>query len=497
MNLEISDSELTLVREIIVSWFGLNFPVDRWGILRHRLGSAAEEFGFKDFPRFTQWLLSSELNIDHVKKLASHLTVGETYFWREEQVFNALAGSILPDIIGAKKMDEKSIRIWCAGCSTGEEPYSVAMALHRTIPKINEWDISILATDIDHTALAKAKTGIYREWSFRNAPDWLKTKYFHRVDNQKYEIIPEIKKMVTFSDFNLTNDNFLSTVCENNKIDIIFCRNVLMYFTDEWVTRITDNFFHSLKDEGWFFVSSCELSLLLNSQFKVVNFPGALLYRKGKNGSSRPLSVIDDENTGVINLPDTHNFMPYLPVEKSECLKVETDEFNPARMTDVIQSEGPSTLYHKLSAVEAQLIDSLPSEPTITDKIFNIRLLADKGFLSESLSLCNDTIALEKLSSGLYFLRASILQELDKVSEAINSLKKAIYIDPDYVIGHFTIGNLYTRQGNHKTANRYYKNVLDLLGRHTSNDILPESEGLSVNYLREMALFNMQKPDIN
>ena len=131
-------------------------------------------------------------------------------------------------------------------------------------------------------------------------------------------------------------------------------------------------------------------------------------------------------------------------------------------------------------------------EESIADRIFAIRLLADQGHLGEALSICNEAIKFYKLSPGLYFLRASILQELDKSSEAIASLKQAIYIDPDYIMGHFALGNLFIRQGNTKNAERYFNNVLDLLSRCKRDDILPESEGLSVNYIRDIILTGLQ-----
>ena len=140
---------------------------------------------------------------------------------------------------------------------------------------------------------------------------------------------------------------------------------------------------------------------------------------------------------------------------------------------------------------DLQSIEKTPEE-SYADKMFAIRLLADQGHLEEALLICSEAIASYKLAPGLYFLRASILQELDKSSEAIASLKQAIYIDPDYIMGHFTLGNLFIRQGNARNAERYFNNVLDLLSRCANDDILPESEGLSVKYIREIIIANMQ-----
>ncbi len=470
MNRNLTDIELSMVSEVIAARMGLHFPRKRWAMLSRNLVSAAREFGFQDMNGFIQWLLSSELSKDQIMILASHITISETYFWREPKVFSALTDHILPELIESKKKSEKSIRIWSAGCSTGEEAYSIAIALHKTIQKIEDWNINILATDINPRALSKAEHGIYGTWSFRNSPAWLKSTWFHHKEDRQYEIIPEIKKMVTFTCLSLVE---MAAISNTNTMDIIFCRNVLMYFTSDWVNKISQNLFHSLSEDGWFVVSSSELSSHVFPMYTPVNFPGAVLYRKTKNGSAHSLysASVSNEEIQPFNPSTLQPIQPTMfDVEKFKSLKVEIDEFN------------PSTL---------QQPQAIPEE-TSADRIFAIRLLADHGHLEEALSICNEAIASYKLAPGLYFLRASILQELNKSSEAIVSLKQAIYIDPEYIMGHFTLGNLFIRQGNIRNAKRYFKNVLDLLSIYANDDILPESEGLSVKYIREIILSNMQ-----
>ncbi len=144
MNRNLTDSELVQVCEVIAARIGLHFPVERWAILGRNLALAAREFGFQNMNEFIQWLLSSKLNKDQIKILASHLTISETYFLREPQVFTALTDFVLPELIKSKKERDRSIRIWSAGCSTGEEPYSLAIALHKKIPEIKDWTISFL-----------------------------------------------------------------------------------------------------------------------------------------------------------------------------------------------------------------------------------------------------------------------------------------------------------------------------------------------------------------
>ena len=447
MKYNITDSELSKICEVIAAHLGLHFPEEKWNMLRHSLALAALELGFHDLREFVSWLLSATPEKDQIEILASYLTISETYFWREPNVFSALSQNILLELFASRKGRKKYINILCAACSTGEEAYSIAIALHRTIPEIKDWNITILATDINVKALSIARSGIYGSWSFRNSPSWLRSNYFKKINNKEYEVLPEIKQMVTFSSFNLIHENYLPFICGDHKMDIIFCRNVLMYFTNDWAARVSANLFHSLSDDGWLVVSSCELSSILFPQLTPVNFPGAVLYHKTKKEKLIPLQPIQ----------------PIQPIQP----------YNPSTLQKI-----PVNIIH--------------AEDSISDKLFAIRSLADQGLLEESLSTCNEAIASDKLAAGLYFLRASIFQELDKSLEAIKSLKQAIYIYPDYIMGHFTLGSIFYRQGNFKNSKRYFKIALELLNTIPGNNIPSESEGLSANYIRGIILSNLQ-----
>lgn len=489
MNLELTNKEFTMVTEAIASRMGLHFPLEKWDMLNRNLVSAASEFGFKDVGVFINWFLSTSLNSEQIEILASHLTISETYFWREPQVFDAFTKSVLTELATLKKDNEKSINIWCTACSTGEEAYSIAIALHKTIPEIKEWKITILATDINPKALSKAKTGVYSSWSFRNSPPWLKSKYFKSLDNKEFEIIPEIKEMVTFTSFNLTHENFLSSICKNQKMDIIFCRNVLMYFTIEWVNQITQNLYHSMSDEGWMIVSSCELSNDLFPQLTPVNFPGAVLYRKSKlefqiqNNYCLSLAGLELFNSTTFCHSNNDSFES---VSDTDPLYAEIAE------NINIQTEALKNIESTILEIAAPLPFEISREAILNEDKNTIRLLANQGRLEEALWNCDNAIASYLLSPELYFLKASILQEMDKKNEAIKSLKKAIYIDPNYIMGHFTLGNLFQQQGIHKIANQYFNNALELLNTNPNNNFFCELEGLSASYLKGIIIHNLQ-----
>lgn len=475
------ETGLAEVCNVIAAQTGLHFPVERWDILGRSLALAAHEFGFEHFDEFTQWLISTTLNKDQIKNLSSFLTISESYFWREQPIFLALTDHILPELVKSKKNDDRTIRLWSAGCSTGEEPYSLAIALHRTIANLNDWNITILATDISPKALSKAKSGVYSSWSFRNCPPWLKPNYFHKLENGQYEILPEIKKMVTFSNLNLAEAIYPSLLNNTHSMDIIFCRNVLMYFTEEWFTKISGNLFQSLNPDGWFVVASCELSSQLFPNLTSVNFPGAIVYRKGDK---------DFSSAWAIPPFDSVSEQTFAEIPEIQATSLAANDYSIANSefsTIVTPAHSDSTPQGPLPVPDNQVF------VTDTDPSFKIRQLANLGNLPEALALCTKGIAADKLALSLYFLKASILQELDRSNEAVTTLRQAIYLDPDFVMGHFVLGNIYLRKGNVKDAKRHFKNVLDLLSPFTNDDILPESEGLSVKYIREIIHTNMKK----
>jgi chemotaxis protein methyltransferase CheR len=199
----LSHSSLAQLSEFIADRMGFHFPRERWLDLERGMRSASRAFGFEDVESCVQWLVSSPVTRRQIEILASHLSVGETYFFRERQTFDVLEARVLPELINRRRDTGRRLRIWSAGCCTGEEPYSIAILLKRMLPDLEDWQITVLATDINPQFLQKAADGIYGEWSFRGVPAELKERYFAKRHNGRFEILPEIKGIVTFSYLNL------------------------------------------------------------------------------------------------------------------------------------------------------------------------------------------------------------------------------------------------------------------------------------------------------
>lgn len=483
---------LASVSDFVSNQMGLYFPLNRLTDLERGLRAVAAAFDFKDPERCAEWLLSSpQLTTNQIEILASQLTVGETYFFREKQTFQALEAHVLPELLRSREADRR-LRIWSAGCATGEEPYSLAILLARTIPHFSDWNISILGTDINPRALNRAAAGIYGQWSFRDCPAGIAERYFRRISDRQVEIIPEIKGIVDFSYLNLVEDRYPSLLNGTNAFDIIFCRNVLMYFSTEQARRVIDRLYNCLVEGGWLVVSSTEASHVLFSQFTTVNFPGAILYRR-------------DRQPGAISSP------PVFPnLEESAPLDLTLSEFQSlgrnqfelypappalpvadAALEPPVSQDFGQVVAHDEAGRSDKASDSTEvPPPTGTADARGMadtaRALANRGMLARALETCDAAIALDKLQPAFHYLRATILQEQGDAAEALNSLKRAIYIDHRFVLAHFALGNVQRSLGKRQESNRQFQNALFLLNEHAHDEVLPESEGITAGRLKEI-----------
>ena len=445
--------------------------------------AAAREFGFKDVESCIQWLVSSPLTENQIEILASHLTVGETYFFREKRSFEILEKHILPELICSRRGREQRLRIWSAGCCTGEEPYSLAILLCKIIPDLKDWNVTILGTDINPRFLQKASEGVYREWSFRDTQPEIKERNFKMTKDGRFEILPHIKKMVTFSHLNLAEYAYPSFLNNTIAMDVIFCRNVLMYFAPELTKKVIQGLYLSLVDGGWLVVAPSESFHVLNSQFVTVNFPGATFYKKDSKRSQAVEDFLPKETQYYAS--HKKNMVPFrIPSEfaDEQELKVVPPQSD---KVGVEEKFGSSNFSRYKQTTEVVTTNNLhPDDPKAIALL--ARNYANQGKLAEALEWCEKAIAVDKLNPGLYYLRATILQEQGQLEEAVMSLKRALYLDRNFVLAHFALGNITRQQGKFNESDRHFENALTLLRSYRQEEILPESEGISAGRLSEI-----------
>ncbi|MEW6127408.1 MAG: CheR family methyltransferase [Acidobacteriota bacterium] len=492
----ISDSLLSQLSRRIADLTGMHFPQAKWRDLARAVETAAAELGFQNAEAVLKWLETSTPTKEQIGILASHLTVGETYFFRDQKSFEILEQYILPALLESRRASgQKRLRIWSAACASGEEPYSLAILLKRMLPDLQDWHITILATDINQRALQKAMDGNYSEWSFRDAPPWLKERYFNQRGSNRYEILKEIQQMVTFDYLNLTEDFYPALLNQTNAMDVIFCRNVLIYFVADQAGSVIHKFYRALTDGGWLITSPMESAHLLNSEFKAVSFEGATFYQKA-SGSPKPSQAEEPFTTTSTPFP------PQTPAEMSESLwsydslsglepprADETTEVPAVQVEESLSGEAEQDRYGaarslyeqgRYAEVKANLLNaSSPDDCTVQELALLARSAANEGNLAEALEWCEQAIVADKFDAGLRYLRATILQEQERVDDAIASLKRALYLNQHFALAHFALGGIARRLGRTKEAAKYFHNALGLLRDYHADDPVPEAEGLT------------------
>jgi chemotaxis protein methyltransferase CheR len=437
----ISAERWTRVSEVVSETMGLHFPPERFDDLRRGVTLSAHELGFEDVTACADWIGSVPLAAKQVRILASHLTIGETYFFRDTNTYDAFTDRMLEEIVRERRNRSQRLRIWSAACCTGEEPYSLAMALHRALPDLSTWDVTILATDINPVFLRKATAGIYGEWSFRSESSGIKARYFRRTEDRRYAVIPEIRAMVRFAPLNLMAFNaYPSPATDTQVMDIIFCRNALMYFAPAAMRKVIGKLHDALIPGGWLAVSPSEASHALFRQFELVKSHGALLYRKG-----------------VAKAPEAPAWS-WSPPEAAQAPGAPVDSGAPT---------------------------AEPGAATPASCAAAARMHADLGEREQALAWCDRWTAADKLDPRSHYLRAVILFEHGSLDEARVALQRALFLQPDFVLAHYTLGNLASRSGDTDGARRHYTNALLLLNRYALDDPIPESEGLTAGRLTE------------
>ncbi len=463
------EQEFSALKHVLVERIGFNLTTSQIPVLKRRASMAAKEFGFNSVPAFIDWLQSSPLSSAGLEILISHFTTGETYFWREPSTFETFERVLVPSLIARKGPANKSIRIWSAGCSSGEEPYSIAIALKRCLPYTEDWNITILATDLNPRLLEKAKRGIYGKWSFRNVPDWFITNYFDPIRNQEYKIRDGIREMVTFNYHNLVTDPFPSALNQTQAMDLIFCRNVLMYLDLSIIRRISLGFYNCLVEEGYLIVGLSELSQELFSGFSTRPFPGVVFYQK------------------TSKLPENHDRFELNEQQK------ETEILSLTSLLPVINHEKPTTDSQSkpASTDQTNYATTWPESDELSPENSkalsnNIRQLANDGNLIQALEVCEQSLKVRRLDPLLNFFRAVIQQELHLENEAITSFYQTLYVSPDFLLAHFSLAVLLQRTGDIKRAKKHFQNALELLQQFKDDETVPESDGIMASRLREI-----------
>jgi chemotaxis protein methyltransferase CheR len=420
------------------------------------------------------------------KQLIGLLTNQESYFFRDKGQFTLLQERILPELIEANR-ERRTLRLWSAGCSTGEEPYSLAMLVDQLLPQREGWNIFILGTDIKEAALENARRGVYSSWSFRLVEPALQRRYFaqQRAD---YRLEARIRDMVTFRQGNLFKDEFPTASTGLFNIDLILCRNVFIYFKSSAVSVVLDKFARTLRNGGYLMTGHGELNAQDRGQLQVRELPGSIIYQRLSQTPAAPKFASTSAGAGSATAAPLSEIVAHLPHSPQPAIpSTRTATTQPARAKEAAptllspQLEEAKTLFRQRSygACAEKLEHLLRIEPHNYLALCLIaQTYANLGRLDEATHRCRQAIAIDTFAPLPYNLLAHIADEQGDSEEARNLLKKVIYLAPSFAPAYLELGALYEKEGDAARAQKMRTTALGLL-HALAPDAVVEPYGLT------------------
>ena len=366
-------------------------------------------------------------------RLSIELTIGETYFFRHQEQFDALKATIIPAII-ARNQASRRLRVWCAGCSIGAEPYSIAILLaDEFATALSGWDVKVIGTDLNRDFLGRAVEGRFDEWAFRLTTAGLRTRHFQKVDKQ-WAIKPEIKRLVDFHHHNLMHTPYPTLLGGGGHFDLIVCRNVMIYFDWATVARLMPHFEDALGEGGWMVIGHAEQAHGAQN-LRLVQMPSVTVYQKTP--------------------PKDLFLVPPVPAPAAPVAK-------PA----------------------PAVAPRAPAPVNLDHEIVYLKRLADHGEFTEALALCSKLSTINPLDPRPYFYRGLICEQMKRVTEITPSFERAIALDQSFVMAHYYLGLHHRRVQNARGAGRSFRHALTLLAQLPADQALPEADALTAGELR-------------
>jgi chemotaxis protein methyltransferase CheR len=277
-DVELSEEEFRLLRDLIHERFGLWFDDNQRASLRARLTGRLASLDLWSFEDYYHYLRFGPQRAEELQRMVTHLTNNETYFYRELPQLQVFAESVVRSIKEARTAaGERTLRILSAGCSTGEEAYTLAMILYDTGQFFWSWDVQVIGMDVDEVALEKARRGLYHHNSFRSLNPALRERHFVKAAGGAAQVKDVIRRLVSFRHGNIVDPASYEGL---PPLDAVFCRNVLIYFSDATILKVVRLFHRALLPAGHLFLGHAESLSRITDLFTPVRYQGAMVYRK-------------------------------------------------------------------------------------------------------------------------------------------------------------------------------------------------------------------------
>ncbi len=494
--LPLSSGDFALFQGLLIEACGLHFEEDRNQSLHLALWERLQRRGYDSYREYYNLLKFHPDGRFEICELLDLITIGETYFFRNKAQFNVLMNFVLPEILKRKsESGDQSIRVWSAGCSRGDEPYSVAIALREVLPSDQKWTVSILGTDINRNGLARAKDAIYGEKDIAHLPKEYLEKYF-KPNGSTYVLSPDVRESVQFEYHNLVRDPFANEKMQ--MVDMVFCRNVTIYFNFQTTRRVIENFYHCLAPEGYLFLGHTETLWQITDKFERVEFPQTFLYQKKsspvRKDETKPFIPLPE--IGIEELTRSMSVLPSSGATLGEPLPrrleggIWTDEAGASKRS--VQEPVAGFQGEPGPPRQEQSVDRGSHSPGrairhgrnhILTYLADATLLANEAKYQEAAELLAKVIELDNLSVEAYYLLGVLSYKSGNLREAETQFRKVIYVTPHSPLAYFNLGNIYLYQRKFSEAAREFRNAIRLSEKRPKNEQIQFCEDFTVDFL--------------
>jgi chemotaxis protein methyltransferase CheR len=450
-----NDSLYLSLKAYVIQTTGLNYYSDKDDDLVRRICRRLSSLGLHDCASYLEVLRDPVRGRSELDELIAEITIGETYFFRHQEHFDALRDIVLPELL-IRNQHKRSLRIWCAGCADGPEVYSLAILLQREMShKLADWDVSILGTDINQRSLARAREGRFEEWALRATSDDLRQECFIK-EGISWRIAPKYRRWTSFRYHNLVEDPAPSPVNNITAFDLIVCRNVTIYFGPEMTRQMIQRFHECLVEDAWLLVGPTEPNMTFFTSFCAVNAPGVTLYQKKVVACTPAAAPIAIKPTAA----------------------------PPLRMQSA-----------KASGFLPQKTASLRSVESVEHTLAEARFHADRGEWANAVECCEALLRKDSLNSQVHFYYALILEQMGRRAEVEPALRKAIYLDRQSALPHYYLGLFLQSRGDPRQAARSFENAIELLELLPEADILADADGITVAEMKKLVKMHLEVLD--
>ena len=384
------------------------------------------------------------------------LTIQESFFFRHKAQFHALRHFCLPPLMSKKKTDHRRINIWSAGCANGEEAYSIAILMREFFFDDFQMKVFIKGTDISRQALRNAGEGAYTQRAIRGLSPHYLERYFTK-QGDRYLLSADIKTMVEFEYFNLSEEPFPMDTMP--RWDIIFCRNVIIYFTQNHSRKLMKNFYASMADGGFLFAGFSETMRYLNDDFIPLQMDDAFIYQKPLPGQALKPSTPSRSESTKKHIPSVQ--------QKSRKNFQKTPFKEPILSTQKTRqiTTGKLEIHPTQTLARPAEIDNTATTPSksLDENLSVARELTDKGETIAAVTILDNIIRQDPLHAEAYFMLAMIHNDAGNLDQSSHYLKKVIYIEPDNPLAHLHLADIFKAASRKADAAREYATVISLL----------------------------------